>query len=44
MTTKLDAGVRYRTPGIFGRTPGPRQKADGTRWQPAETGTMIPSG
>jgi len=40
MTIKLEAGVRYRMPVIFGPAPGPRQKADGTRWEPAETGIM----
>jgi len=40
MTIELEAGVRYRMPVIFGPAPGPRQKADGTRWKPEETGTM----
>jgi hypothetical protein len=40
MTIELKAGVRYRMPAIFGPAPGPRQKADGTRWKPEETGTM----
>ncbi len=40
MTIELEPGVRYRMPVVFGPAPGPRQKADGTRWQPQETGTM----
>jgi hypothetical protein len=40
MTAEFKPGVRYRMPAVFGPTPGPRQKADGTAWKPEETGTM----
>lgn len=40
MSFEFKSGVRYRMPVIFGPAPGPRQKADGTPWTLAETGTM----
>jgi hypothetical protein len=40
MTAEFKTGVRYRMPAVFGPTPGPRQKFDGTPWKPEETGTM----
>lgn len=33
-------GTRYRMPTVFGPAPGPRQRADGTRWTSEETGVM----
>ncbi|MGU7773525.1 acetoacetate decarboxylase family protein [Burkholderia sp. MR1-5-21] len=40
MTIEFKPGVRYRMPVVFGPAPGPRQKPDGTLWNPEETGTM----
>lgn len=40
MTAEFKPGTRYRMPAVFGPTPGPRQKADGTQWTLEESGTM----
>ena len=40
MSAERRPDVRYRMPAVFGPAPGPRQKADGTPWSAAETGTM----
>jgi hypothetical protein len=41
MAFVMRPNVRYRMPVVFGPTPGPRQKADGTPWTTEETGTMT---
>ena len=43
MTADITPAVRYRMPAVFGPAPGPRQKADGSRWAVEETGTMRQS-
>jgi hypothetical protein len=40
MTAEFKPGVRYRMPAVFGPSPGPRQKVDGTPWKVEETGNM----
>ncbi|MFN3219229.1 MAG: acetoacetate decarboxylase family protein [Acidimicrobiales bacterium] len=41
MTFEFKPDVRYRMPVMFGPAPGPRQKHDGTPWQPEESGVAT---